>query len=112
VKGAALVEKEETTRAAKGHKPQRRGMEAAAQEQYLSRSIAQDVLILRVLGFFYGSQDSGKESILPATEGTGHKQVLRQLWQGPYVKRRIQPKGHRLCRWKEKRYHEVRLQAA
>jgi len=32
VKGAALVEKEETTRAAKGHKPQRRGMEAAAQK--------------------------------------------------------------------------------
>jgi hypothetical protein len=48
-------------------------MEAAAQEQYISRSIAQDVLILRVLGFFHGSQDSGKESILSATEGTGHK---------------------------------------
>jgi len=30
MKRAALVEKEETTRAAKGTKPQRRGMEAAA----------------------------------------------------------------------------------
>jgi len=73
------VEKEETTRAARGQSPSGGAWKPPHSELYTIKILQQDFLLLRVVAYWHGSKNSSQKAIRSTASGRAHKQDLLRL---------------------------------